>query len=144
VKVWPVGKFPVLRDTTRDRTIPESSIIVEYLEQHYPGRVALLPKDPEQALQVRLQDRFYDLYVHEWMQRIVGDKLRPSGKNDPFGVEQARAQLATSYAILDAQLASQPWAVGADKMCRVSSSAPCVRSVLRRPRMRLGRRAQGG
>jgi glutathione S-transferase len=27
--VWPIGKFPVLRDEGRDRTIPESSIIIE-------------------------------------------------------------------------------------------------------------------
>ena len=42
-KVWPIGKFPVLRDDARDRTIPESSIIIEYLAQHYPGRTQLVP-----------------------------------------------------------------------------------------------------
>ncbi len=29
------------------------------------------------------------------MQKIVGDRLRPAGQNDPFGVEQARALAAT-------------------------------------------------
>ena len=29
--LWPVGKIPVLRDESRDRTIPETSIIIEYL-----------------------------------------------------------------------------------------------------------------
>jgi glutathione S-transferase len=37
VALWPVAKFPVLRDTKRGRTIPESTIIIEYLAQHYPG-----------------------------------------------------------------------------------------------------------
>ena len=32
-KLWPVAKMPVLRDEARDRTIPESSIIIEYLAQ---------------------------------------------------------------------------------------------------------------
>src|ERR1700688_4773365 len=27
LKLWPIGKFPVLRDDAKDRTIPESSII---------------------------------------------------------------------------------------------------------------------
>src|SRR4029077_15437337 len=36
-KMWPVGKIPVLRDEARDRTVPESSTIIEYLAQHYPG-----------------------------------------------------------------------------------------------------------
>jgi glutathione S-transferase len=42
-KIWPIGKFPVLRDDTRDVTVPESSIIIEYLSQHYPGRSQLVP-----------------------------------------------------------------------------------------------------
>lgn len=58
--IWPIGKFPALRDG--DRTIPESSIIIEYLAQHYPGKTAFLPKDAELALQTRMQDRFFDLY----------------------------------------------------------------------------------
>src|SRR5438270_318796 len=36
--LWPVGKMPVLRDTARDRTVPESSIIIEYL-----GRLSRRP-----------------------------------------------------------------------------------------------------
>jgi glutathione S-transferase len=43
-KIWPIGKFPVLRDEARDRTVPESSIIIEYLAQHYPaGRSSFRP-----------------------------------------------------------------------------------------------------
>ena len=40
--LWPIGKIPVLRDEARDRTVPETSIIIEYLAQHYPGRVNLV------------------------------------------------------------------------------------------------------
>ena len=29
--IWPIGRFPVLRDEANDRTVPESSIIIEYL-----------------------------------------------------------------------------------------------------------------
>ena len=49
-KVWPILRFPVLRDELRGRTVPESSIIIEYLELHYPGRTALLPLGPQAAL----------------------------------------------------------------------------------------------
>src|ERR1700753_2980688 len=56
LKLWPVGKFPVLRDDARDRTIPETSIIIEYLDQYYPGRTRFIPTDPESALQTRLRD----------------------------------------------------------------------------------------
>jgi glutathione S-transferase len=111
-KLWPVGKMPVLSDQARDRTVAESSIIIEYLGQYYPGDTALIPANFETALRTRLADRFYDLYVHDPMQRIVGDKLRPAGKNDPHGMEMAKAMLCSSYGIIDAEIATRTWAVG--------------------------------
>ncbi|TMJ32569.1 MAG: glutathione S-transferase family protein [Alphaproteobacteria bacterium] len=110
--LWPVGKMPVLRDAAHDRTVPESSIIIEYLGQHYPRGTALIPADPDLALRTRLADRFYDLYVHDPMQRIVGDRLRPADNKDPYGVERAEATLRSSYDLIDAEMASRPWAAG--------------------------------
>jgi glutathione S-transferase len=111
-KLWPMGKFPVLRDTAKDRTIPESNIIIEYLAVHYPGRTRLVPEDPDLAWQVRLHDRFHDLYVNTPMQKIVTDVLRPAGRNDPLGVEQARAQLRTAYDLIDQDMKTKTWAMG--------------------------------
>ena len=71
-KMWPLGKFPVLRDESRDEMVPESSIIIEYLAEHYPGNAELVPKDRDLARKVRFSDRFFDLYVHLPMQKIVG------------------------------------------------------------------------
>ena len=65
LKLWPIGKFPVLRDDTRNETVPESTVIIEYLDRHYPGRTQFIPGDDDRAWQTRLRDRFYDLYVHE-------------------------------------------------------------------------------
>ncbi len=110
--LWPLAKFPVLQDRARERLVPESSIIIEYLAEHYPGKTALVPKDPETAREVRLADRFYDHYVHDPMQKIVIDKIRPEGKRDPFGVEQARATLETAYAMIEADMAKKTWATG--------------------------------
>jgi glutathione S-transferase len=112
LKLWPIGKFPVLRDDARDRTIPESSIIIEYLAQHYPGTVRLVPADADVARQTRMRDRFYDLYVNQPMQKVVTDRLRPAGQNDPYGVEQARAQLRTAYGMIDEDMATKTWAMG--------------------------------
>jgi glutathione S-transferase len=112
LKLWPIGKFPVLRDAARDQTVPESSIIIEYLDRHYPGRTPLVPTDPDLSWQTRLRDRFYDHYVHEPMQKIVGDRLRPAEKRDPFGVEEARARLRASYDVIDQEIAKKTWAIG--------------------------------
>ena len=112
MKLWPIGKFPVLRDDATDRTVPESSIIIEYLDNHYPGPTRFIPLDEKQALQTRLRDRFYDLYVHEPMQKIVGDRMRPPGSKDPHGVEDARARLRTCYGLIDQEMARRTWAMG--------------------------------
>ena len=112
LKLWPIGKFPVLRDDIRDQTIPESSIIIEYLDRHHPGRVRFIPDDADRAWQTRLRDRFYDLYVHEPMQKIVLDRLRPADKTDSLGVEEARTRLRTSYGMIDREMAATTWAMG--------------------------------
>ena len=113
-KLWPIGKFPVLRDEARNQTVPESSIIIEYLDRHCPGRTRFIPEDPELARQTRLRDRFYDLYVHLPMQKIMGDRLRPADNKDPNGVEEARAQLRTSYGMIEQQMSNGGWAMGGD------------------------------
>lgn len=124
-KLWPVGKMPVLRDAARNQTVPESSIIIEYLGRHYPGGTALIPGDADRALKTRLADRFYDLYVHDPMQRIVGDRLRPAGKGDPFGVEAEKARLRKAYDIIDQDMASRTWATGdAFTMADCAAAAP--------------------
>ena len=111
-KIWPIGKFPVLRDEARDRIIPESSIIIEYLDQHHPGATRFLPDNPQLARQTRMRDRFFDLYLQVPMQKIVGDRLRPPDKKDAFGVEQARAQLQTALGMVDRDMAANAWAMG--------------------------------
>ena len=110
--IWPIGRFPVLRDDAKDRTIPESSIIVEYLDQHHPGRTRFLPGDPELARETRMRDRFYDLYVNMPVGKIVTDKLRPAGMNDAHGVQQAREQLQTALGLIEQDIAGKTWAMG--------------------------------
>jgi glutathione S-transferase len=110
--IWPVGKIPVLRDEARDRTIPETSIIIEYLDRHYPGPRPLLPDGWDERLDARLWDRFFDLYVQVPMQKIVTDRLRPEPERDRRGVAEAREALRTAYDMIERQLAERPWAAG--------------------------------
>lgn len=126
LKMWPIGKFPVLLDDARNQTVPESTVIIEYLDRHYPGRMPFIPADADRAWQTRLRDRFCDHYVHEPMQRIVGDRLRPEGKKDPHGVEEARARLRTSYDMIDKQMATRKWAMGEEFSLADCSAAPAL------------------
>ncbi len=112
--LWPVGKFPVLRDDARKRTVAEATVIIEYIDTCYPGAKKLVPADPELAWQARMWDRFFDLYVHVQMQKIVVDRLRPAGAGDAFGVGQAREMIRNCYAMIDERMAGRSWAIGDD------------------------------
>jgi glutathione S-transferase len=111
-KVWPVGKFPVLRDEARGVTVPEATVVIEYLALYCPGKAQLVPTDSGLAWRARLSDRFYDHYVNDPMAKIVTDRIRPAGRNDPHGVEEARALLGTSLDMVEAEMAGKTWAVG--------------------------------
>jgi len=123
--VWSIGQFPVIRDEARDWLVPESSIIVEYLDQHYPGPTRFIPADPDLARQVRMRDRFFDLHVQVQMQKIVGDRIRPDGQRDPYGVEQARTRLTTALAMTEKAIGEE-WAMGADFTLADCSAAPAL------------------
>src|SRR4051812_18889187 len=53
--LWPLKRFPVLRDG--ERTVIETSVIIEYLDLFYPGPKRMVPADPKAALEVRWMDR---------------------------------------------------------------------------------------
>jgi glutathione S-transferase len=124
--LWPIAKMPVLVDARRGQTWAETSIIIEYLALNYPGRTELLPRAPEAALEARALDRFYDLYVSDPMSKIVTDMIRPEGKRDALGVEQARSLLATAYTMIERQMAGRRWALGDEFSMADCAAAPAL------------------
>lgn len=112
LEAWPVGKMPVLRDEARNMTVPESTLVIEYADTHYPGAAPLIPRDADQAIQARLWDRFFDNYVQVPMQKHVADRLRPQEQRDAYGVAEATTTLDTAYAMLEKHLAERQWMLG--------------------------------
>ena len=111
-KVWPLTKFPVLRDKARRQTVAEATVIIEYLDVFHPGATRFIPADRDAAWKTRMWDRFFDFYIHEPMQKLVADRMRPEGGKDPLGVEQATALIRNAYAIVDDEIGSSTWAMG--------------------------------
>lgn len=125
-RIWPLLKFPVLVEETSGQVFPESSIIIEYLALHHPGPAALLPSPPAAALEARFLDRFFDLQVHEPMQKHVADKLRPGHLRDPHGVDQAHAALEKAYDLLEHRLQGRAWAAGDTFTLADCAAAPAL------------------
>jgi glutathione S-transferase len=108
--LWPMQRFPVLVDG--DRTVLEATAIIEYLAVRHPGPVALIPRDADAAVDVRMMDRIFDNYISTPQQKLVFDSLRPEADRDVYGQDEARRMLETAYAWLDRRMADREWASG--------------------------------
>jgi len=122
--LWPLAKMPVLVDG--DRTIVESTSVIEHLDLHCQGGTRLVPADPDAAIEVRKLDRIFDNYVMTPMQKIVGDRLRPADARDAHGVAEARRLLDSSYVWLEQALAGRTFAAGEDFSLADCAAAPAL------------------
>ncbi len=121
---WPLRKFPLLVDG--ERSIVETSIIIEYLQLAYPGQVRLLPADPMAALDVRFLDRFFDLHVMDAMQIAVEAALGRVPVKKEEGLAIASERLERAYAWLEGHLVGKTWAAGADFTLADCAAAPSL------------------
>jgi glutathione S-transferase len=125
-RLWPVGKFPVLRDEGRGVTVPEASLIVAWLDRVHPGP-PLVPADPDAALRVHVLDRLFDNYVMTPMQRAVADNFRPEESRDAFGVAEAKSALQRAYDVVEGMLGDGgAWAAGDDFTLADCAAAPAL------------------
>ena len=73
-----------------------------------------------------LGDRFYDHYVNDPMSKIVTDRTRPAGRNDPHGVEEARTLLRTALDMVQTEMAGRTRAVGEAFTIADCAAAPAL------------------
>ncbi|CAA9504048.1 MAG: hypothetical protein AVDCRST_MAG91-1193 [uncultured Sphingomonadaceae bacterium] len=124
--VWPMTKFPVLRDEAAARIIPESSLIIEYLDRLAPDRARMIPADETAALQARLWDRFFDGYVAVNVTKIVTDRFRPDDARDHIGVAQAEATIRQALDLFEKEISGREWAIGNQFSLADCSAAPAL------------------
>ena len=124
-ELWPMASIPTLVDEEAGITLPESTIVVEYLDR-FGDAPSLIPSEPEAALEARRWDRIMDLRVQTPMQKIVLDRLRPEEARDPYGVEEARTALDRIYALLDQHLRDRAWLAGPNTTLADVAAAPAL------------------
>lgn len=122
--LWPMKKMPVLVDG--ERTLTETSIIIEYLQLHHPGAVKLIPEDPKAALDVRFMDRFFDLHVMDAQQVAVASKLGHIPMKPEDGLELAKTRLEQAYGWLETYLKGRSWAVGESYSLADAAASPSL------------------
>ena len=122
---WPLGTFPVLVDSDRDRMITETSVIIEYLDAYYPGHTRFVPQDFDTALEVRRWDRLFDT-IGTTMTKVVMDNVRAEGPHDPVGVEAAKVAVRKIYTVIETQLGDRDFIVGDSLTLADASAAPSL------------------
>jgi glutathione S-transferase len=120
--IWPLCKFPVLRDHARRRDVPETSIIIEYLDRHYPGAQPMIPADWDDALDVRLWDRFFDNYVQEPVTTIVTAHLTGLSCDQT----KERTKLKTAYKMIEKRMSTRSWMCGETFSLADCAAAPAL------------------
>ncbi len=121
---WPMARFPMLVDG--QRSVVETSIIIEYLQIAHAGPVQLIPADPMRALDARFLDRFFDLYIMDAVQTAVASKLQRIPMSADAGRAFAGERLERAYGWLDGQLSDRRWATGEDFTLADCAAAPAL------------------
>ncbi|MGB0956006.1 MAG: glutathione S-transferase family protein [Panacagrimonas sp.] len=122
-KIYPLGKIPVLF-ATDDHMIPESSIIVEYVDQKFDHGPRLIPQDPELGRQTRFIDRVTDFYFNNNVASVMFESWKPEAERDKQMVEKAQAQIAAMYGYMEQGLEGKTWMMGDDFTLADCASAP--------------------
>lgn len=121
-KIYPIGKIPLLKPS-EDYQIPESTIIVEYLEGHYQTGTRLIPEGVDAARQVRFMDRMCDLYLLNPSTTLMFEKFGFS-KHREEELAKATKYLRITYQHLNKRLEKQDWLCGQFSMADCAAIPP--------------------
>ena len=123
-KTYPLGKIPLL--TGEELFIPESSIIIEYLENEFANSgTPLIPADKTAARRVRFKDRILDLYLNNPITTLFFASMKPVDQQNPEAMAKARETINVTYGFLEQDLAKNSFASGnAFSMADCAAFAP--------------------
>ena len=110
-QLYPHARLPLLK-TQDEQLIPESSIIIEYLDSHFNN------------LQFRLFDRLIDNDISNSLLKL--EKLHDSDKSSEFEIKKLEKQLLLQFQHLDTQLAQHHWICGDSFTLADCALIPCL------------------
>ena len=117
-KISPLGKIPVLRDTSvdADATLPDSSIISAYLESKYP-EPQLYPSDPFDRARAQWYEEYSDTALSEtiglpFFYALVVRRLMGKEADRETAEDSLKNKMPPRFAYLDKELAGKDYLVG--------------------------------
>ncbi len=120
-EIYPLGKVPCLQ-TEGGHMIPESSIIVEYIDPM--AEPTLIKGDADETRRIRFKDRMFDLYLTESVGILLFQGMKPESEQDPERIQRAEFNIGVMYGFMENEFGNQPYANGDEFLMSDCAAAP--------------------
>ncbi|WP_372870118.1 glutathione S-transferase family protein [Shewanella sp.] len=124
-KLYPLCKLPLLK-CADGSLLPESSIIIEYLDHHIRAGTRLLPADLDDCLRVRLWDRIIDNDISNQLFLLEQQLSMAQEHRNELAMAQVRQKLMQVFNGIDEELANSHWLVGDGFTLADCALLPCL------------------
>ncbi len=124
-EIYPLGKVPLLI-LPDGHKIPESSIIIEYLDTHFETGTRLIPDHKDLARRVRFTDRINDLYLNDSVVTLLFQSWKPEDQRDQELIDRNRERIDTVYRFMENHFEKATWACGDSFSMADCAAAPAL------------------
>lgn len=106
-EIYPIGKIPLLI-LDDGHPIPESSIIIEYIDS-ISDKIDLIPSDATEARKTRFLDRMYDLYLNNSVGTLFFELRKSEEERSQKLIADCREKISTMYDYMENNLSDKTW-----------------------------------
>lgn len=125
-EIYPIGKVPLLV-LDDGYLIPESTNIVEYVDQNFQPDWRLIPvEDQEFGRKTRFTDRVIDLYLSNSIGVIFFEGMKPEEQQDQDKIGDAKEKAGILYGYMESGLEGKNWLMGDQFTLADCSAAPAL------------------
>ena len=122
-EIYPMGKIPCLQ-LDDGHIIPESSIIIEYLDGL--AEPTFIKGNADETRRIRFKDRMFDSYLNDAVVTLLFQGMKPESEQDPERISRAKHHISTMYSFMENEFSQQNYANGDEFLLSDCAAAPAL------------------